>query len=684
LPELYNALAGASVANGLYTVTDIGSGSTNWVLTRATDTDGSPEGEVTYGLHSFIEEGTDNNFSGWVVYGGSGVIHIGHDEIEFTQFQGLPQFSAGTGIDSTQLSSNVIQVDLKANGGLVIESNEVAVDLAASSITGTLAVGDGGTGATTLTDGGILLGSGTGAVTATAQPTNGQLLVGSTGVDPVLATLSGTASEIDITNGAGSITVGISASYVGQTSITTLGTITTGTWNGTVIGAAYGGTGIDTSSSTGVPYVSSGTWATEASLDETRGGTGQTSYATGEILYASASNTLSKLTAGTLTQQLTVDASGLPSWSTSNFQEPVISVATSTSAPPTEVAGDRYIISADGAPDAGWDSGAQGDIVEFNGSTWIVVYDASASEGGVTWVNDQDALYTHATGTTWSGIDASVTLQEAYDNSTTPTITATSAKGGLQVSVVDTNDISGATYPNVFQAIAAATGGGTAEADSVLSVQSVDVSGTVIINESIADIGNGTGVTAANDVVDISNNGTLTSGHLLDIRNNTAGVVGGSSLVKISNENTSETDVNYLEINGTAAVASTVPALKFNMNTAHAAADIQLLSRTADPANLDAGGIWYNSTTERITTSDGTDTWGLAQKYVDATVGDGASTDIVITHNLNTRDVSVTVYETGSPYAEVIPDIEHTSTDTITLKFGSAPASNEYTCVVTG
>ena len=67
-------------------------------------------------------------------------------------------------------------------------------------------VANGGTGATTLTDGGILLGSGTGAVTVTAQPTNGQVLVGSTGVDPVLATLT-EGEGIDITNGAGSITI---------------------------------------------------------------------------------------------------------------------------------------------------------------------------------------------------------------------------------------------------------------------------------------------------------------------------------------------------------------------------------------------------------------------------------------------------------------------------------------------
>ncbi len=53
--------------------------------------------------------------------------------------------TAGNGID---VSGSEVSVDLKANGGLVIESTEVAVDLSASSITGTLAVGDGGTGAT--------------------------------------------------------------------------------------------------------------------------------------------------------------------------------------------------------------------------------------------------------------------------------------------------------------------------------------------------------------------------------------------------------------------------------------------------------------------------------------------------------------------------------------------------------
>lgn len=117
--------------------------------------------------------------------------------------------TAGDGLDLTDGGANgnaTLLLDLKANGGLVIESTEAAVDLGASSITGTLAVGDGGTGATGLTDGGIILGSGSAAVTVTAQPTNGQLLIGTTGSDPVLAILTDGAG-ITITEGAGTITI---------------------------------------------------------------------------------------------------------------------------------------------------------------------------------------------------------------------------------------------------------------------------------------------------------------------------------------------------------------------------------------------------------------------------------------------------------------------------------------------
>lgn len=54
-------------------------------------------------------------------------------------------YTAGDGLD---LVGSEFRTDLKANGGLVIEATELAVDLSATSITGTLAIGDGGTGAT--------------------------------------------------------------------------------------------------------------------------------------------------------------------------------------------------------------------------------------------------------------------------------------------------------------------------------------------------------------------------------------------------------------------------------------------------------------------------------------------------------------------------------------------------------
>ena len=63
-------------------------------------------------------------------------------------------YTAGNGLD---LTGTVFSTDLKANGGLVIESTELAVNLSAISITGILATTDGGTGNTlTPTDGAVM------------------------------------------------------------------------------------------------------------------------------------------------------------------------------------------------------------------------------------------------------------------------------------------------------------------------------------------------------------------------------------------------------------------------------------------------------------------------------------------------------------------------------------------------
>ena len=97
------------------------------------------------GMFTFIEQGTVNADNGFVCTSNKGSAVVGTNNLTYVQFSGAGQITAGDGLDK---SANTLSVDLKANGGLVIESTEIAVDLAASSITGILAIGDGGTGAT--------------------------------------------------------------------------------------------------------------------------------------------------------------------------------------------------------------------------------------------------------------------------------------------------------------------------------------------------------------------------------------------------------------------------------------------------------------------------------------------------------------------------------------------------------
>jgi hypothetical protein len=109
--------------------------------------------------------------------------------------------------------------------------------------------------------------------------------------------------------------------------------------SGNVSMPAYG-TGVAKFSSAGV--ISSGT------VTESLGGTNQTTYTTGDILYASAANTLSKLPAGTVNHVLTSGGAGVaPSWvaggsgtvTTVGFTGGIVSVATATTTPALTVAG---------------------------------------------------------------------------------------------------------------------------------------------------------------------------------------------------------------------------------------------------------------------------------------------------------------------------------------------------------
>ena len=73
-------------------------------------------------------------------------------------------------------------------------------------------------------------------------------------------------------------------------------------------------------------------------LGPTYGGTGQTSYATGDLLYASATNTLSKLTAGTNGYVLTLSG-GVPTWAAASSGVSSISFGSTGLTPSTATTG---------------------------------------------------------------------------------------------------------------------------------------------------------------------------------------------------------------------------------------------------------------------------------------------------------------------------------------------------------
>ena len=128
---------------------------------------------------------TGNTLAKSTLTAGSNVtITNGTGTIEIAATDTNTTYSAGDGLD---LTGTTFSTDLKTNGGLVIESAELALDIGASSITGTLAVDDGGTGQTSYTNGQLLIGNTTGNTLTKATLTAG--------------------SNITITEGAGSITI---------------------------------------------------------------------------------------------------------------------------------------------------------------------------------------------------------------------------------------------------------------------------------------------------------------------------------------------------------------------------------------------------------------------------------------------------------------------------------------------
>jgi hypothetical protein len=106
----------AAANNGIYVMTTLGTVSVAYVLTRATDMNQAAE---VPGAFTFVEAGTVNGGAGFTV-AGAGPYTIGTTAINWTQFSGAGEITAGTGLTKT---GNVLSLGvLTTAGDLIIEN----------------------------------------------------------------------------------------------------------------------------------------------------------------------------------------------------------------------------------------------------------------------------------------------------------------------------------------------------------------------------------------------------------------------------------------------------------------------------------------------------------------------------------------------------------------------------------
>lgn len=101
------------------------------------------------------------------------------------------------------------------------------------------------------------------------------------------------------------------------------------------------------------------------------------------------------------------------------------------------------------------------------------------------------------------------------------------------------------------------------------------------------------------------------------------------------------------------------------------------------PDNHPASMITQDAT-HRFVSDAEKSSWNAKTKKYAANIGNGSATEITVTHNLGTQDVTVMLRETSSPYNQVYCDVQVTGNNEIKLLFASAPASGAYRVIVTG
>jgi len=152
---------------------------------------------------------------------------------------------------------------------------------------------------------------------------------------------------------------------------------------------------------------------------------------------------------------------------------------------------------------------------------------------------------------------------------------------------------------------------------------------------------------------------------------------------------------NNLTVGGNLNVTGTINSVntsevnivdnKVNLNSNATGAPVANAGIRVERGDATDVEILWNETDDRWTlTNNGTNYHAITRKYAADLANPSSETFIVVPHNLGSDDVTVQVFETGGLKALVETDVERTSPNTVTLRFGTAPASGAYRVVITG
>ena len=172
--------------------------------------------------------------------------------------------------------------------------------------------------------------------------------------------------------------------------------------------------------------------------------------------------------------------------------------------------------------------------------------------------------------------------------------------------------------------------------------------------------------------VQFSGAGQITAGAGLTKSGNTIDAVGTADRITV---NADSIDISSTYVGqSTITTLGTVTTGTWSASTiAIAKGGTNATTESGARANLAAGGTQGAGVTAPV----------LSRK-VALTIGDASAATFTVAHAFNTRDVQVEIYETASPYASVICDVERTTVDEVSISFATAPGSGAYRVVITG